>query len=139
MMIDNQSATDALEAADRSSTLIARRARGLRWTVVAFSAATAAGLVLIGLGPRPVGIILGTVLIAAAGTTLGAVGATSSALPPGFRRRYALTITAWTALYVAVLLTGLLAFPGAAGFWAAGAIACAVPGIWFTVATRAHR
>lgn len=138
-MIDNQSATSALEAADRSSTLLARRGRALRWTVVAFSAATAAGLLLVGLGPRPVGIILGTVLIGGAGGALGAVGATSSVLPPGFRRRYAITIAVWTVLYATVLVTGLLAFPGSVGFWTAGAIACASPGVWFALATRAHR
>lgn len=92
MTTESTSARSALDAMERSSTLIVRRTRGLRWTMLAFSAATAAGLLLVGLGPRPLGIVLGTMLIAGAGGALGAAGAASSALPAGFRRRYAITI-----------------------------------------------
>ncbi|ACZ21153.1 hypothetical protein Sked_12110 [Sanguibacter keddieii DSM 10542] len=138
MTTDSASARSALDAAERSSTLIVRRTRGLRWTMLAFSAATAAGLLLVGVGPRPFGIIFGTVLIAGAGGALGATGAASSALPAGFRRRYAITIAVWTAVYAAVLLVGLLAFPGSVAFWALGAVASVVPGLWFSLAERAQ-
>lgn len=138
MTTDSASARSALDAVERSSTLIVRRTRGLRWTMLAFSAATAAGLLLVGLGPRPFGIIFGTVLIAGAGGALGATGAASSALPAGFRRRYAITIAVWTAVYAAVLLVGLLAFPGSVAFWVLGAVASVVPGLWFSLAVRAQ-
>lgn len=138
MTTDRTSARSALDAVERSSTLIVRRTRGLRWTMLAFSAATAAGLLLVGLGPRPFGIILGTMLIAGAGGALGAAGAASSALPSGFRRRYAITIAVWTAVYAAVLTVGLLAFPGSVAFWLLGAVVSAVPGLWFSLTDRAR-
>ena len=139
MMTDRASATSALDAADRSSSLISRRALGLRWTMVAFSAATAAGLLLVGLGSRPVGILVGTMLIAAAGGAMGVVSATSSVLPPRFRRRYATTIAVWAILYMTALLVGLLALPGSETFWVVAAAACAAPGVWFALTTRAPR
>lgn len=138
MTTDSTSARTTLDAAERSSTLIVRRTRGLRWTMLVFSAATAAGLLLVGLGPRPVGIILGTLLVAGSGGALGAAGAASSALPRGFRRRYAITIAVWTAVYAAVLLVGLLAVSGSVAFWVLGAVVSAVPGLWFSLAERAQ-
>lgn len=138
MTTDSASARSTLDAVERSSTLIVRRTRGLRWTMLTFSAATAAGLLLVGLGPRPFGIIFGTVLIAGAGGALGAAGAASSALPAGFRRRYAITIAVWTAVYAAVLLVGLLAFPGSVAFWVLGAVVSALPSMWFSLAERAQ-
>lgn len=139
MITDSTVAQAALDAAGRSSTLMARRTRGLRWTMLAFSAATTAGLLLVGLGPRPLGIILGTVLVAGAGGALGGAGAAASALPAGFRRRYATTIALWTVVYAVVLVVGLLAFPGSVPFWVAGAVVSAVPGLWFSLTPRAQR
>jgi len=115
-----------------------RRTRGLRWAMLAFSAASAAGLILVGLGPRPLGIILGTILIAGAGGALGALSAASSALPRGFRWRYATAIAVWTALYAGVLLVGLFIFPASVTFWVSGAALSAAPSLWFSLSVGAQ-
>lgn len=136
MTTDETSARAALDSAAHSASALQRRASGVRWTMIAFSAASAIGLVLIGLGPRPVGIIVGTAFIMGAGSCLGVVGGTSGASPLRFRRRYAATLGSWAFLYPLALLVGLLAFPGSAPFWVCGALLCAAPGLWFFSATR---
>lgn len=138
MTIDHTSARAALDSATHSATALRRGANSIRWTMIAFAATSAVGLVLIGLGPRPVGIIVGTVFIVGAGTCLGVAGATSGALPPRFRRRYATTLSGWGFLYAFALLVGLLVFPGSAPFWICGALVCAAPGLWFFTSTRTH-
>lgn len=108
----------------------------MRLAAGAHGLATTAGLLLVGLGPRPAAVALGAVLLVAAGSVVGGIASASAALPPTFRLRYATTTAVWTALLVAVLLVGVLVFPHSVGFWAPGALACAVPGLWFAHAAR---
>lgn len=133
MEINSRTAAAALASADRSSSTMSKQTRALRWTMALFAVVTTIGLVLVGLAPRPAGLIAGTVMIVGAGSALGAVGATSRALPQRFRRRYAAALGLWAFLYVAVLLVGMLALPGSVAFWVTGAIICAAPGLWFAV------
>lgn len=136
MDMDSTTAAAALASADRSSSTMGKQTRTLRRTMVLFAVVTTIGLLLVGLAPRPAGLIAGTAMIVGAGSALGAVGATTRALPQKFRRRYAAALGLWATVYVAVLVVGLLALPGSVAFWVAGSILCAAPGLWFAIASR---
>ncbi len=119
-------AAAALDRADRLAT--ATRARGWRWVRLYLTgwAVASVGLVLaIGLGGR-VGFVAGMAAWVAIVTVGATWAARQGALAVGTRRRIAVGAVSWAVVYGAVLVTGMVVWPGSVAYWVPAALVSAV-------------
>lgn len=121
---------DAAAALDRADRLAgATRARGWRWVRLYLTgwAVASIGLVLaIGLGGR-VGFVVGMAAWVAIVTVGATWAARQGALAVGTRRRIAVGAVSWAVVYGAVLVAGLVVWPGSVAYWVPAALVSAVP------------
>ncbi|PWD51537.1 hypothetical protein C8046_13605 [Serinibacter arcticus] len=133
------SAADALAKADALAAGMNKQVIGVQVAVGGFALASVAGLAIMGLAPAPGGIIGGTFFIVGAAIMLSVIGASAKARPAAFKRRYGLMIATWALVYVAVVALGMTVLLGNEAFWIVGAVASAIPGLWFLLQTRSAK
>ncbi|MCR2784022.1 MULTISPECIES: hypothetical protein [unclassified Microbacterium] len=131
--VDPQDAAATLAQTDRLAAKMSKDVYAMRVAMVSLSAATAFGLLIIGLVPSIGAIIAGTAAIVAATVPVSLVGATARARDRAFSRRYVLTIGCWGLLFAATIVIGMLLFPHVWGFWIPTAILCAIPPVAFVI------
>lgn len=135
-----QNAAATLAEADRLAAKMRKDVYAMRVAMTSLAAATAFGLLVIGLVPSISAIIAGTVAIIAASVPVSLVGATARARDRAFPRRYLFTIGCWGLLFAAAIFIGMFHFPQMPGFWIPAAILCAIPPLSFVIAgTRETR
>lgn len=135
-----QNAAATLAEADRLAAKMSKDVYAMRVAMTSLAAATAFGLLVIGLVPSISAIIAGTVAIIAASVPVSLVGATAQARDRAFPRRYLFTIGCWALLFAAAIFIGMFHFPQMPSFWIPAAILCAIPPLSFVIAgTRETR
>ncbi len=110
------------------------RPNRIRVAAICFSLTSFVGLLVLGLPPQPDGVVTSSVVLVVGCVPAGFVGGAAAMVwSRGFLRRCVAAIVAWGAIYLAVLLIGLILFPGDVVFWAVGALAFALPGLWIAL------
>ncbi|AWB86092.1 hypothetical protein [Mycetocola zhujimingii] len=131
--INPQDAAITLAETDRLAAKMSKDVYAMRAAMASLAAATAFGLILIGLVPSIGAIIAGTAAIVAASIPVSLVGATARARDRAFSRRYLLTIGFWGLLFAGAILIGMYLFQQVPGFWIPAAILCAIPPVAFII------
>lgn len=132
--VSPQDAAITIVETDRLAAKMHKDVYAMRVAMVSLAAATAFGLLIIGLVPSIGAVVAGTTAVVAATIPVSLVGATARARDRAFSRRYLFTIGFWGLFFAGTIITGMYLYPQAPGFWIPAAILCATPPVAFIVA-----
>ncbi|MDA0566542.1 hypothetical protein LG943_19825 [Streptomonospora sp. S1-112] len=125
--MQREEALKALVAAQDITERVRRRGRWYAGYSAGFGAITVALVLVVGLWPSPAAVAVATP-VALVGFAALTVYCLRQPMSP--RRHAAVHLTSmagWAAAYLATLVVGTTAFPGAVWWWVPGALVCALP------------
>ncbi|MER6048693.1 hypothetical protein K2224_09025 [Streptomyces sp. BHT-5-2] len=123
-----EAAAALARAAELGSTVRRSTAWAARYQVV-FGCAAGLMVLAVGLVKAPYGVGVGVGFWVAVIAGLSVYAARQRVARRGFGRRHGILIGTWGLLYGAVLVPGVMSFPGDATWWVPGAVAVSLPGL----------